>query len=30
VLVIGGEPICDSKRIREHLEWRAAAGRDAV
>jgi len=28
VLVIGGEPICDSKRILEHLEWRAAGARD--
>jgi len=28
VLVIDGEPICDSRRIVEHLEWRAgeAAG----
>jgi glutathione S-transferase len=25
VLVIGGEAICDSKRIVEHLEWRSAA-----
>jgi glutathione S-transferase len=25
VLVIGGEAICDSKRIAEHLEHRAAA-----
>jgi glutathione S-transferase len=24
VLVIGGEAICDSKRIVEHLEWRSA------
>jgi glutathione S-transferase len=23
VLVIGGEAICDSRRIVEHLEWRA-------
>jgi glutathione S-transferase len=23
VLVIDGEPICDSRRIAEHLEWRA-------
>ena len=23
VLVMGGEAICDSKRIVEHLEWRA-------
>ena len=23
VLVLGGEAICDSKRIVEHLEWRA-------
>ena len=30
VLVIGGEAICDSKRILEHLEWRAAGGRDAA
>jgi glutathione S-transferase len=25
VLVIGGEAICDSKRIVEHLAWRAAS-----
>jgi glutathione S-transferase len=24
VLLIDGEPICDSRRILEHLEWRAA------
>jgi glutathione S-transferase len=24
VLVMGGEAICDSKRIVEHLEWRSA------
>lgn len=24
VVVLGGEAICDSKRIVEHLEWRAA------
>ncbi len=24
VLVISGEPICDSRRILEHLEWRSA------
>jgi glutathione S-transferase len=23
LVVIGGEPICDSKRIVEHLRWRA-------
>ena len=23
VLVLGGDAICDSKRIVEHLEWRA-------
>jgi glutathione S-transferase len=28
VLVIGGEAICDSRRIVEHLEWRAAGARD--
>ena len=28
VLVIGGEAICDSKRILEHLAWRAAGARD--
>jgi glutathione S-transferase len=28
VLVLGGDAICDSKRILEHLEWRAAGGRD--
>jgi glutathione S-transferase len=25
LVVIGGEPICDSKRIVEHLRWRAEA-----
>jgi glutathione S-transferase len=25
LLVIDGEPICDSRRIVEHLRWRAAA-----
>jgi len=25
LLVIGGEPICDSRRIVEHLRWREAA-----
>jgi glutathione S-transferase len=25
VLVIDGEPICDSRRIAEHLRWRATA-----
>jgi glutathione S-transferase len=24
VLVLGGEAICDSRRILEHLEWRAS------
>jgi glutathione S-transferase len=28
VLVIDGEPICDSHRIVEHLEWRAGGARD--
>jgi glutathione S-transferase len=28
VLVIDGEPICDSHRIIEHLEWRAGGARD--
>ncbi len=28
VLVLDGEAIADSKRIVEHLRWRAAAGRD--
>jgi glutathione S-transferase len=28
VLVIGGEAICDSKRIVEHLEWRGAKSGD--
>jgi glutathione S-transferase len=28
VLIIGGEAICDSRRIVEHLEWRAAGARD--
>jgi glutaredoxin len=27
VLVIDGEAICDSKRIVEHLDWRATAPR---
>ncbi len=26
VLVLGGEAICDSRRIREHLDFRARAG----
>ena len=26
VLVLGGDTICDSKRIVEHLEWRAQGG----
>jgi len=26
LLVIDGEPICDSHRIVEHLRWRAGAG----
>ena len=26
LLIIGGEAICDSKRIVEHLEWRAEGG----
>jgi len=26
VLVLDGEPICDSRRIAEHLEWRAEEG----
>jgi glutathione S-transferase len=26
VLVVGGEAICDSRRIVEHLRWRAGAG----
>lgn len=26
VLVLGGEAICDSKRIVEHLEWRESGG----
>jgi glutathione S-transferase len=30
VLVLGGEAICDSKRIVEHLEHRAAAARAAA
>ena len=30
VLVLDGEAIADSKRIVEHLRWRAAAGQDAV
>jgi len=27
LLVLAGEPICDSKRIVEHLEWLASRGR---
>jgi glutathione S-transferase len=27
LLVLDGEVICDSRRIVEHLEWRAAAAR---
>jgi glutathione S-transferase len=27
VLVLDGETICDSRRIVEHLEWRASASR---
>lgn len=27
LLVIDGEPICDSRRIVEHLRWRAATAR---
>ena len=27
VVVLDGEPICDSRRIVEHLAWRAEAGR---
>ncbi len=26
LLVLDGEPICDSHRIAEHLRWRAASG----
>jgi glutathione S-transferase len=29
LLVIGGETICDSHRIREHLDWLAAEGGQA-
>ncbi|HEY8637691.1 MAG TPA: glutathione S-transferase N-terminal domain-containing protein [Solirubrobacteraceae bacterium] len=28
LLVLDGEAICDSKRIVEHLEWRAAGASD--
>jgi glutathione S-transferase len=28
LLVLDGEAICDSKRIVEHLEWRAGVDRD--
>jgi glutathione S-transferase len=28
VLVLDGETICDSRRIVEHLEWRASASAD--
>ncbi len=27
LVVIDGEPVCDSRRILEHLEWRAGGGR---
>lgn len=30
LLVLDGEPIVDSKRIVEHLRWRAGGARDAV
>ena len=29
LLVLGGEEICDSRRIVEHLRWRAEAGEGA-
>ena len=30
VVVLDGEPICDSRRIVEHLRWRAAQDRPAA
>jgi glutaredoxin len=30
VLVIGGEAICDSKRILEHIEWQRATSVDSA